>query len=128
MTFVIAMTATAVLAFGAGLLLPWWGVALAAGLVAYVVKQRPMMSAGAAFLGVSLLWIAHATWIDAANQHLLSRRVATLLPLDGSSAALIIVTGLAGGIVGAMSGMTGALLRNLRPGSAHVSRRVGGSQ
>ena len=121
MTFVIAMTATAVLAFGAGFLLPWWGVALAAGLVAYVVKQRPIMSAASGFLGVSLLWIAHATWIDVANQHLLSRRVATLLPLDGSTAALIIVTGLAGGIVGAMSGMTGALLRNLRPGSAHVS-------
>lgn len=117
MIVVVATIATSILAYGAGYLLPWWGAALAALLVAFVTKQRPMVSAMSGFLGVALLWIAHATWIDVANHHVLSHRVANLLPLDGSSAALIVVSGIIGGTVGGLSGMSGALLRNVRPRS-----------
>lgn len=121
MTFVIATTATAVLAFGAGFLLPWWGVALAAGLVAYVVKQRPLFAAFAGFLGVFVLWVTHAAWIDHANQGLLSHRVAMLLPLQGNTILLIFITGIVGGIVAGLSAWSAALLRRMVSRSASIA-------
>lgn len=118
MIVVVSTIATLALAYGAGFLLPWWGIAPAAVLVAYVVKQRPMMSALSGFLGVFLLWVAHATWIDHANQGLLSQRIAMLLPLQGNTVLLILITGIVGGIVAGMSALSGALLRSMTSRSA----------
>lgn len=118
MSFVVAMITTIVLAFGVGFLLPWWGVAVVAALVGYAIRQRPMMSASSGSLGVFLLWSGHAAWIDHANQGLLSHRVAMLLPLQGNTVLLILITGIVGGIVAGMSAWSGALLRRMTSRSA----------
>jgi len=112
MSFVVAVIATMALAVGAGFLLPWWGVAVAAVLVGYAVRQRPIVAALTGFVGVFLVWVTHAAWIDHANQGLLSHRIAMLLPLQGNTVLLILITGTVGGLVGGLSALSGALFRN----------------
>ena len=111
MKFLTATILTAILSFVSGLFLPWWGIAIVALLVATIVHQK----AGKAFLaglsGVFLLWAGLAFWIDMKNNGVLSHKVASILPLGGSGIALIIVTGLIGGLVAGLAAMAGSYLR-----------------
>ena len=59
------------------------------------------------FLAIALLWMVHAFWLGNANDFILAKKIAVLLPLQGSPYLLIIVTGLIGGIAGGVSGMFG---------------------
>jgi len=54
--------------------------------------------------------------IDNANEHILSRKIALLLPLNGSIAMLIFITALTGGIISGFAALTGRLAKkkNLR--------------
>jgi len=44
----------------------------------------------------------------------LSKQVAILLPLQGSSAALILLTGILGGILGGVAALSGSYLRVIK--------------
>jgi len=50
---------------------------------------------------------------DAANEHLLSQKVAPMLSMGHSSALLILVTGLVGGLVSGMGALTGYHVRRI---------------
>ena len=63
------------------------------------------------FLGIFILWLVLAWWIDIKNQHVLSNKVAEIFPLGGSSFLLILVTALIGGLVGGLAAMSGSYLR-----------------
>ena len=111
MKFLVSVILTALLAFAAGLFLPWWGIAIAAFLVALVVYQRGGMSWLSGFLAVFLLWCGLAFWINMKNQGILSERIANVLPLGGNSILLILVTGFIGGLVAGFAAMSGSYLR-----------------
>lgn len=93
-------------------LLPWWGVV---ALVPFAVAAWRARSAGGAFgagfLSVALLWAVVAGWQSQANDHLLAGRMAQVLPLGGSSALLLVVTALIGGLVGGTAAWAGYLGR-----------------
>ena len=114
MKFIAAILLTALLAFAGGLWFGWWVIAIAAFLIALLVHQK----AGKAFLsgaiGVFLLWAILAWWIDMKNEHILSKKIAAVLPLGGSSFLLIFVTALIGGLVAGFGAMSGSYLRNSR--------------
>lgn len=111
MKFLTATLLTALLAFISGLFLPWWCMAITALLVAVLIHQK----AGKAFLaglaGVFLLWAGLAWWIDMKNNGVLSHKIASVLPLGGSSFVLIVVTGIIGGLVAGLAAMSGSYLR-----------------
>ncbi len=111
MKFLTAIILTALLSFISGLFLPWWGIAIAALLVAAIVHQKAGKAFLAGLLGVFLLWAGLAWWIDMKNNGVLSQKVASILPLGGSGIALIVVTGLIGGLVAGLAAMTGSYLR-----------------
>lgn len=111
MKFITATLLTAILSFISGLYFPWWGVAVAALAVAAIVHQKAGKAFLAGLLGVFLLWAGLAGWIDMKNNSVLSHKVASILPLGESTLALILVTGLAGGLVGGFAAMTGSYLR-----------------
>ncbi len=111
MKFLVAIILTALLSFISGLFLPWWGIAVAALLVAVVIHQKAGKAFLSGFLGVFLLWAALAWWIDMKNNGVLSERMAHLLPLGGSRLLLILVTGLVGGLVAGFAAMSGSFLR-----------------
>jgi len=114
MKFFTSIVLTALLSFAGGLWFGWWVIAIAAFIIALLVHQK----AGKAFLsgaiGVFLLWGILAWWIDMKNEHILSKKIAAVLPLGGSSFLLIFVTALIGGLVAGFGAMSGSYLRNSR--------------
>lgn len=111
MKFVVATILTALLAYVAGLFLPWWSIAVAAFVAALIVAQRPLGAFLAGFLSILLLWGIMAYIIDSANNGILSKKVATILPLGGNGMLLILVTGFVGGLVAGLAALSGSFLR-----------------
>lgn len=115
MKFLVTTLLTALLSFLCGLYLPWWGFALAACLIGALIPQKPYLSFLSGFLGLFLLWGILAFIIDAANNSVLSVKIAQILPLGGSSILLILVTALVGALVGGGAALTGSLLTGKAP-------------
>lgn len=114
MKFFVSILLIALLSFAAGLYLPWWSLALVAFIVAALIHQRAGMAFLSGFLALFLLWGIIAFIIDQRNQHILSSKIATLLPLGGSSMLLILITSLIGALVAGFAAMAGSYLRRVR--------------
>ncbi len=114
MKFIVSILLIAILSFAIGLYLPWWSLALVAFLVAALIHQRAGKAFLSGFLGLFLLWGILAFIIDQNNQHILSHKVAQLLPLGGSSFMLILVTAFIGGLVAGFAAMAGSYVRTVR--------------
>jgi hypothetical protein len=90
---------------------PWWAFAVGAFIAGIAIPQKAGVAFFAAFLSVFLLW-GFLTWqIDNANNGLLSGKMASILPLGGSSWALMVVSAAIGGITAGLAAATGTLLR-----------------
>src|SRR5260221_4810983 len=111
MKFLVAVILTALLAFVAGLFLPWWSIAIVSLLVAILINQTAGISFLSGFLGVFLLWILLSWWINMKNEGILATKIASVLPLGGSAFILILVTGIIGGLVAGFAAMSGSYLR-----------------
>jgi hypothetical protein len=111
MKFFVATILTAILAFISSLFLPWWGVAIAAALVALLVHQKGLMAFASGLLGVSLLWGGLAYWMNSNNDGVLASRIANVLPLQGNQTYLIILTAVVGGLIAGLAAMSGSFLR-----------------
>jgi len=53
----------------------------------------------------------HAAILDTANDHILSRDVAFILPLNGSSMLLIWIIAIIGGLISGFAALTGSFAR-----------------
>jgi len=111
MKFTVTIILIAVLAFAMGLYLPWWSIAIAAFIVAALIQQRPIISFLSGFIGIFLLWFVLAMIIDVRNQHILSKKLAQLLPLNGNTFLLVLITALVGALVGANAALTASFLK-----------------
>lgn len=111
MKFFIVVILTALLGFAAPLFFTWWSFAVTSFVVAAFIPQKAGFAFLAGFLGLFLLWGLLAMYIDSANGHLLSQKIAVLLPLNGSSILLILVTALIGGLVSGFAALSGSLVR-----------------
>lgn len=113
MKFLTAIILTALLSFATGLFafLPWWSFAITTLVIAVAIHQKPGKAFLAAFIALFVLWAVIAFIIDNDNQHLLSVKVATILPLGGSYILLILLTAFIGGLVAGLSALTGSYLR-----------------
>ncbi|MBI2282119.1 MAG: hypothetical protein HYU71_00255 [Bacteroidetes bacterium] len=110
---ITAIVLTGFLAYVLGIYstIPWWCFVFSSLLVSAAVHQRPGKSFLSGFLGLFLLWVVLAFMKDAANEHILSTKVATILPLGGSYLVLILVMGVVGGLVSGLAALTGSYLR-----------------
>ncbi|MGB3006185.1 MAG: hypothetical protein WBC06_06735 [Chitinophagaceae bacterium] len=112
MKFLVALILTGLLAFISGLFFPWWAISITSLLVALIVHQKAGKAFLSGFLGLFLLWAGLATWIDIKNNGILSKKIASVLPLGGNALLLILVTGLIGGLVAGFAAMSGSYLRS----------------
>ncbi len=87
-------------------IMPWWGVIVGSALATLLIYNKAFSSFLAGFIGLGLLWFYLAYTIDAANQSLLSGKVAALFSL-GSGFQMVLVTALLGAIIGGFSALTG---------------------
>lgn len=113
MKFIVAIILTALVAFAESLFFPWWSIAVAAFIVGIFINQKPLMAFLSGFLGLFLLWGIMAGVLDYQNGHLLSTKVAAILPLGGSPIAIILVTAFVGGLVAGFAALTGSLARRM---------------
>jgi hypothetical protein len=111
MKFAVSILLTMIVSFAFGLYLPFWSAALVSFLVAVFIYQKPGMAYLAGFLGIFLCWGLLAWFIDTQNNSILSHRMATLFPLGGSSALLILISAVVGAIIGGLSALSGSFLR-----------------
>src|SRR4051812_39708445 len=105
-----AILASALLAFAAGLYLPWWSAAIAAFVVSALIPQRPRWCFFSGFAGIFLLWGVLALLQNSGNHGILAHRMALVLPLGGSAFMLIFATALAGALVGGLAALSASLL------------------
>ncbi len=113
MKFISAIILTALTGYIAGILSfsPWWGFAVTTLLIAVLVHQKAGKAFLSGFLGIFLLWAGLAYWMDDQNNGILSHKIAQILPLNGNSLLLILVTGVVGGLVAGFAAMSGSFLR-----------------
>jgi len=113
MKFITSIILTALLSFAIGVFsfFPWWSFAVCALIVALTVHQKPVKAFAGAFIALFFLWGLIAVMIDNANAHILSKKVAQILPLGGSSNLLILITAFIGGLVAGMAALTGSFFR-----------------
>jgi len=111
MRILTAAILTALLSFVGGLYLPWWNIAIAAFVSILLVPLASGRAFVAGFAGVFVLWFLLALWIDVKNQHILSRKIAQIFPLGGSSFAIILVTAIIGALVGGLGALSASYLR-----------------
>jgi hypothetical protein len=116
MKFITALFLTAFLAFAVGIygILPWWSFVVTSFLVSVTIHQKAVKAFFSGFLGLFILWISLATLKDVPNEHILSIKVAQILPLGGSFVALILLTGFLGGLVSGLAALTGSFFRQSR--------------
>lgn len=107
----ILLSAIACFAIGLYGALPWWSFMVTNFLIALAIPQKPWVAFLTGALGVGAIWAGLATGIDMANNHLLSTKVANILPLHGSYVLLILITGIVGFLLGGMSSLTASYLR-----------------
>lgn len=111
MKFFITFILTALLSFSWALFFPWWIIAVAAFIVAALIPQSRFKAFICAFLALFLLWGGQAVLRDTKNEHLLSAKIAQILPFGGSYIALIFVAAFIGGLVAGLAALTGSFLR-----------------
>ncbi|MBS1576347.1 MAG: hypothetical protein JST09_13670 [Bacteroidetes bacterium] len=106
MRFFVATILTIAFSFFAGLIMPWWSIALVAFVVALVIRQSPLKSLLSGFFALFILWGLLAWWIDLKNQGILSKKIAMVLPLGGNAILLIVITAIIGAIVAGLAALT----------------------
>lgn len=89
----------------------WWVFAIGAFIAGLAIPQKAFSAFSAGFLSVFLLWAFFIWQIDVANNGLLSGKMANILPLNGSSVALMLLSAGIGGITSGLAAVTGTLLR-----------------
>jgi len=111
--FIVSILISALMAYAIGIYgnLPWWSFVVTNFIIAIVVNQKPGKSFLSGALGIGVLWLVLALVIDTQNNHILSVKVANILPLKGSYIALIIITSIVGFLLGGLSSLTGSFVR-----------------
>lgn len=120
MKFLLSVILTAALSYGLERFFPWYSVAFASFIIAYLINIRGFASFIAGALGVGLLWLTYAWIIDYNTQSILSEKMADLFSLS-DSIYLLILTLLTGFFVGGLSAWSGHSFRN-----AFAKKRRGG--
>ncbi len=113
MKFLLSLILTALLAYVSGLYFPWWSIAVVAFTIAIFVNQSPGKSFLGGFLSIFLLWAVLAFIIDHQNESILSKKIAQVLPLGGSTILLILITAFVGALVGGFAALSGSLFKKI---------------
>jgi hypothetical protein len=113
MKFILSILLVGLVTYAIGIYgtLPWWSFVVTNLIIAIALPIKPLQSFIAGALGVGALWAGLAFGIDMANNHILSTKVAQILPLGGSYIALIIVTAFVGALLGGLASLTGSFVR-----------------
>lgn len=111
--FVVSILLIGLLSLTLGIYFPWWIISLVAFGVSILLPMHPAKAFWSGFTSIFLCWGLMALFIDSSNDHILSSKIAHILPLGGSSLAMVLVSSIIGALVGGLSSLTGTYLRKL---------------
>ncbi|MHA8105138.1 hypothetical protein [Aquirufa nivalisilvae] len=109
-----ALTAVLIMVMVGGLVqtyLPWYSMGIAFGIISFFLA---LPSKSAFLIGLAsgfVLWALAAVWMDSQFPSTLPSRMAQILPIGGSVVILYLVTGVFGGLTGALWSWAGSKLR-----------------
>lgn len=109
--------------------LPWWSVAIIAGLIAFLLNTKAK-SFLTGFTAIALLWGFLAYHLNVANGELLAGKVAAMFSVNETISnlgglnplRLVYMTAILGGLVGGLGAMTGNYTRKIL--SANTQKEV----
>ncbi|WP_456438094.1 hypothetical protein [Psychroserpens sp.] len=103
----INFIATIIIALLLSQVLPWWSVMLASFITAILFSLKKSAVFFVPFLAIAVFWMLYAFWLSNANDFMLSKKIAVLLPLQGNPYLLILVTGVIGGLAAGIAAVSG---------------------
>lgn len=112
-SFILITILSAALAFGLGLYFPWWTIAIAGFLVGFAVRAKNGVAFFGGLFGIFILWGGLAYFISSGNNNILAHRISMLILKQDDPIKLILITAAIGGIVGALSTLSGSILRSI---------------
>ena len=112
MKFIAQLILIALFTFLGQYFLPWWSLFITAGIVGAIIPAKGFHTFLAGFIAIAGLWFLQIYLIDAANESLLSTKVAAIFTLS-SPMQLMLVSSLLGGICGGFAALTGSLFANI---------------
>jgi hypothetical protein len=113
MKYIVSIFLSGLLTYAVGIYgdLPWWSFVITNFIIAIALPIKPAQAFTAGALGVGSLWAGLAFGIDMANNHILSTKVAKILPMGGSYLLLIFATASIGALLGGLASLTGSFVR-----------------
>ncbi|MGM5469223.1 hypothetical protein ACS386_03005 [Flavobacteriaceae bacterium LMO-SS05] len=103
----INFIATIIIALILSQFLPWWSVMVAAFVTSVFISLKRYAVFIIPFLAISILWTIYAYVLGSGNDFILAKKIAILLPLNGSITLLMLITGVVGGIAAGITGLFG---------------------
>ena len=104
---IINFIATIIIALLLSQFLPWWAIMVAAFATGLFIALKRVAVFFVPFLAIALFWIVYSYILGSSNDFILAKKIAVLLPLDGSATLLLLVTGIVGGIAAGIAGVLG---------------------
>lgn len=112
MRFIFFTILTAILVAFLNPIVPFWVVMIAIGVLSAVVYPNGIGGFLGGGLGMGLSWLGQSVYLGITSGSSLPDRMGELMGL-GSGMTLVALTGVVGFILGAFSGYTGVLFRNM---------------
>lgn len=104
------LISTAALAWALTLIIPWWGIMIAALVTSFFIAPKNSSAFWIPFVAIGLLWGLQAFIMSEPNDFIMAERIARLFPLEGNVTLLILVTSVIGGVAAGFSGLLGSAL------------------
>ena len=99
----------------AQLFFPWWSILIVAFILNSIIHSSGVSSFGSGFIGVGMLWMIKALFIDLNTGSLLTDKIAELFSLPYTF-LLILITAIIGGLSAGFAGLAGCHFRSLFKG------------
>jgi hypothetical protein len=112
MRFIFLTILTAIVVVFLNPIAPFWGVMVGIAVLSALVYPNGIGGFLGGGLGMGLTWLGQSIYLGITSASSLPDRMGELMGL-GSGMTLLAVTGVIGFILGAFSGLTGVLFRNL---------------
>lgn len=98
---------TIILAILLSAYLPWWSIMIAAFISSSFIPLKQFNVFFVPFLAVTLFWGVYAFWLSKANDFILAKKIAVLLPLQENPYLLILLTACIGGVAAGVTAIFG---------------------
>jgi len=104
---IINFIATIIIALILSQFLPWWSIMVTAFATSLFISLKKAAVFFVPFIAIALFWIVYSYILGSGNDFILAKKIAVLLPLNGSASLLMFVTGIVGGIAAGVAGVFG---------------------